>query len=120
MDRFLDKLLTCIVLKDHSPKRSVKYQNVKFEFSPDFTDVLSYAVMHIGLRVVGDIKCMQNLIWDLQKKYEFIFRLHDRDKIHLWNDLDYIMENLAETYGYINIPIAKQIRDITYLALGRI
>ena len=120
MDRFLDKLLTCIVLENHSPKRSVVYQNVKFEFSPDFTDGLSYAVMHLGLLDVGDIKVYAESYMGSSKKYEFIFRLHDKNKINFWDDINYIMENLTETYNYVTIPIAKQVSDITKLTLGRI
>jgi len=95
--------------------------NTKFEFSQDFIDEL--LVMYIFIDYIEDyemikIECLLNGEQGRPHR-NFMFKSNKKE-INFWKDIDYIMENLVEKYGRINIPISKQIQDITYIALGRI
>jgi len=103
---------------------------IEFEFEQDFVDDL-----YIGSIYVCD-KYKDEIIIDVSFKlvkdqpgvsHRFMFKLGDKKKIHFWNDVDYIVENLIErTYidmaflGPKRVPIAQQMADLTALALGKI
>jgi len=95
--------------------------HIEFEFSQDFIDELYLMVIHIDKKDKYDFVAYNvvKLHGETNKKYEFIFKFN-KAKIHFWNDADYIIENLVEKFDNKHIPIAKQVSNVTYLALKRI
>ena len=104
---------------------------IRLEFSQDFIDALHSAYITIDpnrdnvtfMKVWFDVEEEKNVI----RYYQFQFKIDKNKKeIHFWNDLDYIMENLVEQFNYSYgkecsyIPKAKQISDLTKLALRKI
>ena len=104
--------------------KSVVIDNIKFEFEQNFIDELySFKIYVRRDNKNGKLVYVRtNLVTgSLSTYYEFIFKLGNKNKIHFWNDLDYIMENLVARFSnYMSIPIAKQMSDITKLTLRRI
>jgi len=128
------------VIIDNNDRRGSKFRlyrttdgsfildGIKFIFSQDFINMLDTIYIdkydEIGYGII--IKAKFTLP-DIRKDYIILFKLGgDKNEVHFWNDLDYIMENLIENFAYTNgkaysyVPKARQISDLAKLTLGRI
>ena len=104
-------------------ENSFELNDIKFEFSQDFVKELYGGVIEIyGMEENSSIiEAKFTLSRDcIDHEYIIMFKLVNKNKIHFWNDLDYIMNNLTEKFEDLQHPKTEQILDIATLVLRRI